>query len=122
MFARRKGLRYEDRARVYLERQGLRCIAHNFRCRLGEIDLIMRDRQTICFVEVKYRGSSDFGGAAYSISSRQRRRLVKTAEYFLLGKRQFADWPLRFDALLIQRQVDGSETLNWITNAFASDE
>lgn len=122
MFARRKGLRYEDRARVYLERQGLQCIAHNFRCRLGEIDLIMCDQQTVCFVEVKYRSSSDFGGAAYSISARQRRRLVKTAEYFLLGKRQFADRPLRFDALLIQRQADGSETFDWITNAFASDE
>jgi putative endonuclease len=62
-----KGLRYEVHARRYLERQGLQLLQQNFRCRFGEIDLVMRDRDSICFIEVKFRGSLAFGGAANSL-------------------------------------------------------
>ena len=63
----RKGLRFEDQARNYLQASGLVLLHANYRCRFGEIDLVMRDGDTLCFIEVKFRKSRFFGGAAASI-------------------------------------------------------
>ena len=119
---RDKGLSAETEARDYLERQGLRCLAHNFHCRFGEIDLVMRDGTTVCFVEVKYRGSGAFGGAAFALPATKQRRLIKTAQFYLAANRRFAAAPLRFDALLIQRRADGSDAIEWIRDAFRLDD
>ena len=105
----RKGLRYEERARDYLGSQGLNLLESNYRCRFGEIDLIMRDTDTICFIEVRFRKSRDFGGAAASITAAKQRRIVKTALFYLSGHRYLYQHALRFDALLIQHQP-GSDT------------
>lgn len=117
----RKGLRFEDQARDYLSRQGLRLLESNYRCRLGEIDLVMRERDTICFIEVKFRRSLAFGGAAASITPSKQRKIVKTALFYLSAHRNLANLPLRFDALLMQQQVDGKTDINWIKNAFYAD-
>jgi putative endonuclease len=118
---RRKGLRFEDRARDYLSRQGLRLLESNYRCRLGEIDLVMRERDTICFIEVKFRKSLAFGGAAASITPSKQRKIVKTALFYLSAHRNLANCPLRFDALLMQQQTDGKTDINWIKNAFYAE-
>lgn len=116
-----KGVRYEDRARNFLERRGLACVGQNFRSRFGEVDLIMRDRETLCFVEVKFRKSLDYGGAAYAIPPAKQDRIVKTAMVYLASRSERSNPPLRFDALLIQRQADGRETFDWIQNAFMAE-
>ena len=116
-----KGLRYEDRARNFLERRGLTCVARNFRSRFGEIDLIMRDRRTLCFVEVKYRKSRAYGGAAHAITASQQKRIIKTALAYLASHPNRSDPPLRFDALLIQREADGKESFDWIQSAFMAE-
>lgn len=121
MQTRRKGLRYEDLAREYLQRQGLRLLQQNLSCRFGEIDLIMRDGDTVCFVEVKFRKSLAYGGAASSIPISKQRKIVKTALFYIAGHRQLASQPLRFDAFLIQRQADGSDRIEWIRNAFYAE-
>ncbi len=118
---RDKGLSRETEARAYLERRGLRCLAQNFHCRLGEIDLVMRDGDAICFVEVKYRGSRAFGGAAHSLPRSKRQKLIRAAQFFLATNRKLAAVPLRFDALLIQRQADGSDEIMWIKDAFQAE-
>ena len=117
----RKGLRYEQLARRYLERRGLRLIEQNFRSRFGEIDLVMLERKTVCFVEVKYRERLDFGGAFSAIPVSKRRKFVKTAQFFLARHRQYANRDARFDALLIQGLPDGSEQIEWIRNAFYAE-
>lgn len=119
--ANRKGLRYEDQARVYLQARGLRLLHQNFFSRGGEIDLIMRDRETICFIEVKFRKSQTFGGAANTITISKQRKIVNTALYYIAGRKQLAHQPLRFDAFLIQRQPDGSDQIDWIQNAFYAE-
>ena len=81
--ALRKGLRFEDRARRYLQGRGLHLLEQNFRSRFGEIDLIMQDGPTLCFIEVKYRHSTGYGGAATSIPRSKRRKLTKTALFYL---------------------------------------
>lgn len=117
----RKGLRYEDRARAYLEKQGLRLLQSNFRCRFGEIDLIMRDGDTTCFIEVRFRGTTDFGGASASITIAKQRKIVRAARYYLSAHGELMRQALRFDALLIQQMADRRVDINWIKNAFYAE-
>ena len=117
----RKGLRFEDQARCYLQAHGLLLLQSNYRCRFGEIDLIMRDGDTLCFIEVKFRESLLFGGAAASIPAAKQRKIIKTALFYISAHKQLANQATRFDALLIQRQVDHSNQINWIRNAFYAE-
>lgn len=114
----RKGLRYENEARQYLEDCGLDWIESNYRCRFGEIDLVMIDRDSLCFIEVKFRHSMRFGGAASAISQAKQRKISKSAQNYLVQHSRYASCAMRFDALLIQRQADGNNQFNWIQNAF----
>ena len=82
-------------------RQGLTIVGRNFRTRFGEIDLIARDGSTLVFVEVRLRTSSRFGGAAESITTAKRARLVTAAREYLGRTR--GEPACRFDAILMQR-------------------
>jgi len=117
----RKGLRFESQARDYLQAHGLLLLQPNYRCRFGEIDLVMRDRDTLCFIEVKFRKSLLFGGAAASIPRQKQRKIVKTALFYISVHKHLASQAMRFDALLIQRQADGANQINWIQNAFYAE-
>ncbi|MFZ5474310.1 MAG: YraN family protein [Pseudomonadota bacterium] len=105
------GAAAEDRAADYLSRQGLKLLARNWRCRAGEIDLVMQDGHTLVFVEVRSRASAAFGGAAASITPAKQARLIRAAEQYLLQHPCRA--PCRFDAVLIE----GSD-LQWLKQAF----
>jgi putative endonuclease len=101
----------EDAAAAYLIRQGLRLVERNWRCKGGEIDLIMRDGATLVFVEVRARGSDRFGGAAASITAAKQARIAHAAQFYLAGLRAIP--PCRFDAVLFQGQA-----LSWLRDAF----
>jgi putative endonuclease len=103
----------EDRALAYLQTQGLVLIKRNFRSRRGEIDLIMRDADTLVFVEVRQRRSRQFGDAAASITAVKRARLWRCAEFFL--QRYPSASSCRFDAVCI----DG-EALTWLRHIFSA--
>ena len=105
-------------AESFLIRRGLALVARNYRCRYGEIDLIMRQAETLVFVEVKLRktksGKVDFGGALASITPSKQVKLIATAQHYLAGMKQLP--PCRFDAVLLNSlNVDDVE---WLTNAF----
>lgn len=113
-----KGRDAEDRARRYLERRGLTCIETNYRCRPGEIDLIMRDNAVIVFVEVRCRKNHRYGGALESIDFRKQHKLRAAAEHYLQHRRSAAESPCRFDVVLITGSPDsGGEHVDWIPNA-----
>ncbi len=109
-----KGAQAEQLAAEFLQRCGLGLLQRNFRCRYGEIDLIMRDGATLVFVEVRLRGSNDFGGAAASITAEKQGRLLRTAQHYLSALRHSP--PCRFDAVLM-RNADGAG-IEWVKNAF----
>ncbi len=94
------GAQAEDRALRFLLGQGLRLMQRNYACRLGEIDLILLDGETVVFVEVRMRSTRSFGGAAESITARKRRRLIAAARHYL--SRQLTIPACRFDAVLIE--------------------
>jgi len=105
------GAAAERRAAEFLARRGLKPVASNYRCRGGEVDLVMREGDVLVFVEVRARASSRFGGAADSITTAKRARIILAARHYLA--RHGVDAPCRFDAVLL----DGGE-LTWIRNAF----
>ena len=117
----RKGLRFEDLARQYLIARGLQLVESNYRCRFGEIDLIMRDSQIRGVGEGRFLNSRDFGGASASITTAKQRRIIKAALFSLSGNHRELDQALRFDALLIQQQDDAKLDYNWIQSAFYAE-
>jgi putative endonuclease len=107
------GARAEQMAEDFLRKHGLVLVHRNFRCRMGEIDLILRDRETLVFAEVRLRRRSEFGGAAVSITPAKQARIVAAARHFLAGKRERA---CRFDVLLLDRLAP--DAIEWIQDAF----
>lgn len=100
----------ENRALQHLQSQGLTLVQRNFRCKGGEIDLILQQQDTLVFVEVRKRAEARFGGAAASVTSRKQARLILAAHIFL--QRYSTLPPCRFDIVAL----DGSR-LSWIKNA-----
>lgn len=100
-----------------LENKGLRYIESNFRCHLGEIDLVMQHADTLVFVEVRYRKDDKFGGACHSINSKKVEKLRNTANYYIQRHPKWANLPCRFDVVLIQGKLSANET-QWLANAF----
>lgn len=100
----------EARAWAFLQAQGAEWVAQNWHCPYGEIDLIVKLNQQLIFVEVKYRKSMAFGGAAYSITPRKLAKLFNSIEYFL--QTQPVALPCRLDAILLQ----GDAPPQWIQN------
>lgn len=104
----------EDLAADYLVEQGLTLVDRNYRCRFGEIDLILRDGKTTVFAEVRLRSNSRFGDGAASVTPQKQQRLIATAHHYLAG--QSGSPACRFDVIAMDR-VDPS-CINWIKNAF----
>ena len=105
----------ETRALQFLSAQGLRCVARNYRCRYGEIDLICHDGPVLVMVEVRYRRDTRYGSAEESITRAKQARLIAAARHYLLTQR--IDAPVRFDVVTLR----GDETLNWIRDAFRAE-
>jgi len=108
----RAGARAEDRCAELLRGAGLVLIERNWRCRLGEIDLIAEDRGMLVFAEVRMRRAFGFGGAGESVTAAKRARLVAAAGLYLTRRPQAQ---CRFDVFL----VDGpAGDIKWIRDAF----
>nr|WP_265475074.1 YraN family protein [Mergibacter septicus] len=78
-----QGAIFEQKARQYLEQQGLRFIAANQRFKKGELDLIMQEKQTLVFVEVRQRKHQHYGSAIESVTYNKQQRLINTANQWL---------------------------------------
>jgi putative endonuclease len=109
------GDRAERVAAAYLATKGLTLIESRYRCRWGEIDLILRDRDTVVFAEVRLRRSRTFGGAAYSIDRHKQARIIATARHYLAGVKEPA---CRFDVVLLEA-IEPSR-IEWIRDAFSA--
>lgn len=109
----KQGHAAEQLAATFLQQKGLTLLEKNFRCKHGEIDLIMRDGKTLVFVEVRLRSNPNFGSAAMSIDQSKQNKLTRTAEYYL---QTHGDSACRFDAVLMQ-SID-INAVEWVRNAF----
>lgn len=102
----------EDAARDYLLQRGLVLVERNFRCKGGEIDLVMREGEVLVFVEVRLRAGRSHGGAAASVTPAKQRKLILAAQHYL--QRYRMPPACRFDVIAI----DNGE-IDWIRNAIA---
>ncbi|ACO77539.1 hypothetical protein AvCA_13130 [Azotobacter vinelandii CA] len=118
MDRQRIGRDAEALALLHLTAQGMRLLAQNWRCRCGELDLVMLDGDTVVFIEVRYRRHLAWGGALESIDTRKRMKLIRTAQYFLQQETRWARHPCRFDVIAINADESASSRLNWIRSAF----
>jgi len=115
---RQHGETAERFAQHWLESRGLTCIETNYHCRFGEIDLVMRDHNTVVFVEVRLRKHRDYGGAAASVDSRKQRKLRLAAEHYIATRGLSARQVCRIDVIALQTAADGWD-VDWLENAIS---
>lgn len=114
---RHKGEQAEQLACHYLQARGLRLTQRNYHCRLGEIDLIMEDRKSLVFIEVRYRRKGRFGDAIDSITPAKRTRLIAAAQHYLQRTGGAQNKPCRFDVVGITPEK-GVNNIMWLRDAF----
>jgi putative endonuclease len=103
----------EDAAVAFLISSGVEIVARNFRCRMGELDVIGREADTLIIVEVRMRASNRFGGAAASVDHRKQVKLQRAAALFLQQRKDLARLRVRFDVVAVT-----PTGIEWIKHAF----
>ncbi len=106
----------EARAEVFLVQQGLVKRTKNYRCKLGEIDLIMQHADTLVFIEVRLRSHQAFASAAESVTIRKQQKIIKTAQYYLQEHRLMDKVNCRFDVIAFS----DNGAPEWIKDAFST--
>lgn len=112
-----KGQQCEQFVKRWLIKQGWQCINENYRCRFGEIDLIMHKGKNLIFVEVKFRTDTTYGTAQDFITLAKQQKLILCAKHFLMHEPKFAHYQCRFDAITINKKIH-HKNIEWIPNAF----
>ncbi|MBT8440750.1 MAG: YraN family protein [Gammaproteobacteria bacterium] len=110
----------ERLARTRLERGGLSWIASNYRCRLGELDLVMSDDATLVVVEVRYRRSTRLMNPCESLTAPKLRRVALATRHFVQRHHRWREAPVRFDVVGIHGPLNDAR-MNWIRGAFTID-
>lgn len=122
------GAEAERAARLFLEARGLELFAANYRCPMGELDLVMLDAADaadaaaiVVVVEVRYRARPDPVPPAATVTARKRRRLASAAAHFLQRQTRFREHALRFDVLALSGPLERLHC-DWIRGAFTLDD
>ena len=113
------GQEAETLAVRYLQERGLRPVERNYRCRLGEIDIIMLDSDCLVFVEVRYRAGRRLVPAVQTVDYFKQRKLGRAAEMYLGTRPALANRRARFDVVGIDRDENGDTDIEWLRNAFS---
>ena len=108
---------WENIAFKHLKNHNLKKVKRNFNCKAGEIDIVMIDKETLVFIEVKYRKNDEWVSALESVTKKKQTRIIKAAQMFLLQNKRFDDWNCRFDVVSIQGDKNNPD-IDWIQNAF----
>ena len=113
------GRRGEDAAARHLESHGLKLLERSYRCRGGEIDLVMLEGTTLVLVEVRLRTSGGFGGAAASVGPLKQRRFILAARHLMMTRPAYRKLQTRFDVVALEAGAQRGELqVDWIRDAF----
>jgi len=113
------GSRYEQEAAAFLTKKGLHILEQNYRCRIGEIDIIAKDERTLVFCEVKYRYDHSAGDPSAAVDYRKQQTIYRVAQWYLQAHGLSEDTPCRFDVIAITGAKDRLQ-IRWIPDAFGS--
>ncbi len=116
-FKRKIGNSAEDLALNYLLAKKLKLIKRNYLTKLGEIDIIMTDKDTLVFIEVRFKKSNNFGFAFETINKAKQDRIIKTAQHFLQNNSKYKNFICRFDVININYNLKYNN-VDWIIDAF----
>jgi len=95
----------------------MKILKRNFHSRWGEIDIVGLDRETLCFIEVRYRQNTRYGSAAESVTRQKQQRIIKTAQTYLRKHKCFENQPARFDIVSISGDL-AKPQVDWYKSAF----
>lgn len=117
MNKRKIGSKWEEQAVMLLESKGYEILERNYRCKIGEIDIIAKDDGVLVFVEVKYRSDNTYGYSIEAVTPAKQRTIRKVAQYYMtvVYKSQYV--PCRFDVIGFDVS-DGNVSVSHISNAF----
>jgi len=107
----------EGLAERFLHERGLKTVARRFSTPVGELDLVMRDGDTVVFVEVKTRGDRDLADPQDAVNLPKQRRMTRAARWFI-QRRRWDDEPCRFDVVAVLLPPDGPPEIEHFANAF----
>jgi putative endonuclease len=107
-----RGEAAERQAHQFLLNNGLTLVCQNYRCKHGELDLIMADQHSLVIIEVRFRKNDTYGSALESVTPRKQARIIAAAHHYLSSQK--TDRPIRFDVVALS----GDGRLQWIKNAF----
>lgn len=107
----------EQAAFDFLRGKGLLAVERNYRCRGGEIDLIMLHGTVLVLVEVRFRSSSEFGGGAASVTWHKQRRIITASRHLMVARPDLRRYPVRFDVVAVSPGT-GTLSFDWIRAAF----
>ncbi|MCY4471362.1 MAG: YraN family protein [Kistimonas sp.] len=116
----RVGRAAEKKALSFLRGKGLRLVRENYACRLGELDLVMSDKNVLVFVEVRHRTKHHAGSAEESVDNRKQRRLRLAAEHYMQTFGITDTMPCRFDIIAVCPEAGGGMVIRWTENAFGA--
>ena len=108
----------ENVAADFLRAQGLDILERNYLRRVGELDIVARDRDVLVIAEVRTRSSDRYGGAAASVDPRKQQRLIRTASQLLQQRKDLAQLRVRFDVVVVSEMEAGCGRVEWIRHAF----
>jgi putative endonuclease len=108
----------ENIAADFLRAQGLDILERNYLRRMGELDIVARDRDVLVIAEVRTRSSDRYGGAAASVDSRKQQRLIRTASQLLQQRKDLSQLRVRFDVVVVSEMEAGCGRVEWIRHAF----
>ncbi|PID78106.1 MAG: YraN family protein [Deltaproteobacteria bacterium] len=115
-----KGLKAERFASGFLKKKGYKILETNFSSKFGEIDIIAKESDILCFIEVKYRKNRDFGLPEEFVDLRKQKKIIKTALYYLFVKNQ-DNINIRFDIVAVEKDLKGNFKARLIRNGFEAD-
>lgn len=110
------GKKVEKLVSSYLEQRGLKLITSNYRCKFGEVDLIMSDEDVLVFIEVRYRKKSDYGDGVATVDRFKRNKIKKAAVHYLQKNDLYDEVPCRFDVVSVSGGLQ--KKISWIKDAF----
>lgn len=116
MERQRIGKSAESTAVGFLKARGLEVLLRNYRGKVGELDIVARDEQTLVVVEVRTRASDRFGGAAASVDGRKQAKIRRAAALLMQQRKDLAALPVRFDVIAMR----GNCIIEWIKHAFSA--
>ncbi len=117
MNKREVGADTEQLACDFIASRGGRIVQRNFSCRQGEVDIIAKDGDYLCFIEVKYRKDDNFGSPEEAVSLQKQKKICNVSRFYLYTRYKSFEIPIRYDVLAISG-TDGILSFRWIKNAF----